>query len=294
MSDSKHQNQIDAFCDALWLEYGLSKNTLDAYRRDLGAAAGWLAERGTHLLDATEDDLRAYIHARHDKTKPSTANRRMSTLRRFYRLALRNKQITLDPTLRLASAKQAQRFPKTLSYSDVEALLSAPDTTNSMGLRDRAMLELMYASGLRVSELIGVKSTDISLSDGVVRVVGKGDKERLVPLGEEAANAIELYLTQARAELCAGQARDALFVTSQSAQSSGAMTRQMFWRLIKRYCHQGRHSQSLAAYLAACVCNSPPQSRCGPAGGPAAAGSRRHLDHTDLYPRGARKTKAVA
>jgi integrase/recombinase XerD len=219
----------------MWLEHGLSKNTLDAYRRDLSAAAVWFAEHGTRLLTASEADLREYIHARHAVTRPSTANRRMSALRRFYRLALRNRQITLDPTLRLASAKQAQRFPKTLSYDDVEALLLAPDTDTSMGLRDRAMLELMYASGLRVSELIGVKSTDISLGDGVVRVVGKGDKERLVPIGEEAAGAIELYLKHARAELCAGQPRDALFVTSQSALASGAMTRQMFWRLIKRY-----------------------------------------------------------
>jgi integrase/recombinase XerD len=227
--------EIDAFCDALWLEHGLSKNTLDAYRRDLSAAAQWLAQRGKRLLEATEDDLRGYIHARHASTRPSTANRRMSALRRFFRLALRNRQIALDPTLRLASAKQSQRFPKTLSYQDVEALLLAPQTDNATGLRDRAMLELMYASGLRVSELIGVKSTDISLSEGVVRVIGKGDKERLVPIGEEAAGAIELYLKKGRAELCAGQPRDALFVTSQSALASGAMTRQMFWRLVKRY-----------------------------------------------------------
>ena len=235
MAESGDSALIDAFCDALWLEHGLSKNTLEAYRRDLTAAAGWLSEHCRGLLLASEEDLRSYIHARHASTKPSTANRRMSALRRFYRLALRNHQIKIDPTTRLASAKQSQRFPKILSYSDVEALLKAPDLETALGVRDCAMLELMYASGLRVSELIGMKSTDISLADGVVRVVGKGDKERLVPMGEEAAAAIERYLKQARAELCAGQPRDALFVTSQSALASGAMTRQMFWRLVRRY-----------------------------------------------------------
>jgi integrase/recombinase XerD len=235
MAESGDAALIDGFCDALWLEHGLSKNTLEAYRRDLISAAIWLSEHGRGLLLATEEDLRRYIHARHASTKPSSANRRMSALRRFYRLALRNQQIKLDPTTRLASAKQSQRFPKTLSYADVEALLAAPDLETALGVRDCAMLELMYASGLRVSELIGMKSTDISLADGVVRVVGKGDKERLVPMGEEAAAAIERYLKHARAELCAGQPRDALFVTSQSALPSGAMTRQMFWRLVRRY-----------------------------------------------------------
>jgi integrase/recombinase XerD len=226
---------IDAFCDALWLEHGLSKNTLEAYRRDLSGAADWLSKHGPGLLRASEDDLRGYIHARHASTRPSTANRRMSALRRFYRLALRNRQIEIDPTRRLASAKQSQRFPKTLSYADVEALLAAPDLDSALGVRDCAMLELMYASGLRVSELIGLRSTDISLADGVVRVIGKGDKERLVPMGEEAAAAIERYLKHARAELCGGKARDALFVTAQSARPSGAMSRQMFWRLVRRY-----------------------------------------------------------
>jgi integrase/recombinase XerD len=235
MAESGDASLIDAFCDALWLEHGLSKNTLEAYRRDLTSAAGWLSEHRAGLLLATEDDLRGYIHARHALSRPSTANRRMSALRRFYRLALRNRQIEIDPTVRLASAKQSQRFPKSLSYADVEALLGAPDLDTALGVRDCAMLELMYASGLRVSELIGLKSTDISLSDGVVRVIGKGDKERLVPMGEEAAAAIERYLKHARAELCGGQARDALFVTSQSALPSGAMSRQMFWRLVRRY-----------------------------------------------------------
>jgi integrase/recombinase XerD len=195
----------------------------------------WLHQNGVTLLQASEEHLRSYIHARHASTKPSTANRRMSALRRFYRLALRNRQIAVDPTRRLASAKQSQRFPKTLSYADVEALLAAPDLDTPLGMRDRAMLELMYASGLRVSELVGLKSTNVSLGDGVVRVIGKGDKERLVPMGEEAQNAIEGYLEHARPVLCAGKPRDALFVTDQSALASGAMSRQMFWRLVKRY-----------------------------------------------------------
>lgn len=235
MAEPADGGAIDVFCDALWLEHGLSKNTLDAYRRDLTAAAVWLHQNGVTLLQASEEHLRSYIHARHASTKPSTANRRMSALRRFYRLALRNRQIAVDPTRRLASAKQSQRFPKTLSYADVEALLAAPDLDTPLGMRDSAMLELMYASGLRVSELVGLKSTNVSLGDGVVRVIGKGDKERLVPMGEEAQNAIEGYLEHARPVLCAGKPRDALFVTDQSALASGAMSRQMFWRLVKRY-----------------------------------------------------------
>ncbi len=226
---------IDAFCDALWLEHGLSQNTLAAYRRDISIYAQWLGEHGSTLLAASESDVQAYLGARHAGSKASSANRRMSALRRFYRLALRNRQIEDDPTRRLRSAKQPQRFPKSLAYAQVEALLKAPDVATALGLRDRAMLEVMYSSGLRVSELISLKTIDVSLSEGVVRVTGKGDKQRLVPLGEEAAAWITRYLEDARAQLVPHAARDALFVTAQSASPAGGMTRQMFWRLVKHY-----------------------------------------------------------
>jgi len=176
---------IDEFCDTLWLEDGLAKNSLDAYRRDMRLFALWLhAERAKNLLAAQAEDLTAYFAARHDDSKATSANRRLAVLKRFYRLALRQNKIGADPCLRMKSAKQAPRFPKTLSEAQVEALLAAPDTSTPLGLRDRTMLELMYASGLRVSELVLLKSLEVSLNDGVLRITGKGDKTRLTPFGE--------------------------------------------------------------------------------------------------------------
>jgi integrase/recombinase XerD len=223
---------IDAFIDALWLEDGLAPNSLAAYRRDLQQFAAWLADRP--LFDATEVDLTAYFAARHGASRSSSANRRLATFRRFYRWALRDGRIGADPTLRLTNAKAAPRFPKALSEAQIEALLRAPDRETARGLRDRAMLELMYATGLRVSELVTLKLIELSLNDGLVRVIGKGGKERLVPMGEEARASIDRYLAQARGELCAGKLSDAVFVTRRGAP----MSRQMFWRLIKRYALQ--------------------------------------------------------
>lgn len=225
---------IDAFCDSLWLEEGLARNTLEAYRRDLAAFADWLDERGRDLLAADENDIGDYFQFRHRGTRATTSNRRLSAFKRFYRLALRNRQVEVDPTRRLRSARQPARFPKTLSEAQVEALLAAPDLETDLGQRDRAMLELMYASGLRVSELVGLKTLDVDLTRGVVRVVGKGNKERLVPMGEEARLAVERYVAGARAALLAGRVIDALFVTGRRDQD-GPMTRQAFWQLIKRY-----------------------------------------------------------
>jgi integrase/recombinase XerD len=248
LPDSGDASLIDAFCDVLWLEHGLSKNTLAAYRRDLTIFAKWLETRGLSLLVAGEPDLQAYLRSRHALSRPSTANRRMSVLRRFYRLALRDRQIDSDPTRRLRSAKQSQRFPKSLAYAEVERLLAAPDTDTPLGLRDRAMLELMYASGLRVSELIALKSIEVGLSEGVVRVIGKGNKERLVPMGEEAGAWIRRYLDEARGVLAQGQPRDALFLTKQSANAGGGMTRQMFWRLVKHYAVVGGITSPLSPH----------------------------------------------
>lgn len=226
------QADIDAFCDALWLEDGLSKNTLDAYKRDLQLFSAWLHEQHRkNLYQAVDTDLSAYFAFRHADTKASTANRRLAVLKRFYQHALRERRVAADPCLKLRSAKQAPHFPKTLSEPHVEALLAAPDVTTLLGLRDRTMLELMYASGLRVSELVLLKTVELGLNEGVLRVTGKGSKTRLVPFGEEARAWIERYLSEARSAILGGKIADALFVTS----LGGPMTRQMFWTLIKKY-----------------------------------------------------------
>jgi integrase/recombinase XerD len=218
---------LDAFCDALWLEDGLSKNTLEAYRRDLGQLAGFLGGRG--LDAATEADLFAFLATRMGRA--SSAARRLSSLKRFYQYCLRERRVATDPTLKLEPPKPARRFPKSLSEADVEALLAAPDAAAPLGLRDRAMLEVLYASGLRVSELVGLKTFATNLDAGVVRVLGKGAKERLVPLGEEAIDWVRRYLAEARPGLLGRRETDALFVTARGA----AMTRQAFWHNVKRY-----------------------------------------------------------
>ena len=223
---------IDACIDALWLEDGLAPLTLAAYRRDLEALSAWLAaERGVAIDAATEADLLGYIAARHAGSRASSANRRLTVFKRYYRWALRERRIERDPTLRLAAARQPQRLPNTLTEAQVEALLAAPATDGPLGLRDRAMLELMYASGLRVSELVGLASVRLALADGVVRVVGKGSKERLVPFGAPAREWLERYLATARPEILGPRSSAALFVTGRG----GAMTRQMFWNLVRRY-----------------------------------------------------------
>ncbi|TFV90891.1 site-specific tyrosine recombinase XerD [Oxalobacteraceae bacterium OM1] len=232
VADAPGQAEIDEFCDTLWLEDGLAKNTLAAYRRDMALFAAWLQEeRGKALYAAQPDDLNAYFAARHAETKATSANRRLAVLRRFYQLALRQNRIPSDPCLRLKSAKQPPRYPKTLTEAQVEALLGAPDVNTPLGLRDRTMLELMYASGLRVSELVELQSVELGMNEGVLRVTGKGSKTRLVPFGEVARGWIERYLRESRPAILGGQAADALFVTARG----GPMTRQMFWTLIKKY-----------------------------------------------------------
>jgi integrase/recombinase XerD len=223
--------EIDTFIDALWLEEGLSRNTLAAYRRDLALYQQWLAQRGGKLHATTEADLHGYFAARHSVTKATSANRRLTVFKRYFRWALRERLIDADPTLRLQSAKQPLRVPKTLTEAQVEALLEAPDTGTPLGLRDRTMLEVLYASGLRVSELVGLKTFNVGMNEGVVRVLGKGSKERLVPFGQVARDWIERYLAEARAVILAGQQTDDFFVT---ARGSG-MTRAMFWVLIKKH-----------------------------------------------------------
>lgn len=230
--------QVAAFIDALWLEEGLSANTLAAYRRDLEGLALWLASRQTDLLRVVESDLQAYFAARHAQTRATTANRRLTVFKRFFRWALRERLIAGDPTLRLMPARQPLRVPQSLTEGQVEALLAAPRVDTPLGLRDRAMLELLYASGLRVSELVGLKTLHIGLNEQVVRVLGKGNKERLVPFGEVANEWLTRYLHEARPALLGGHQTEALFVTARGRHAGEAMTRMMFWTLIKRYARQ--------------------------------------------------------
>ena len=233
------QEVIDRFADALWLEDGLSANTLAAYRRDLGLFSDWLnGAQALPLLQTQEHHLQAYFAERHVHSKATSANRRLTVFRRFFHWALREGLVPADPTLKLLAAKQALRVPKTLSEAQVEALLAAPDAADPLGLRDRAMLELMYASGLRVSELVQLKTLHVSPSESVLRVLGKGSKERLVPYGQIAGEWLSRYLKEARSALLQGRQSDALFVTSAGPKAGSGMSRVMFWNLVKRYAVQ--------------------------------------------------------
>ena len=224
---------LDEFCDALWLEDGLSRNTLESYRRDLRLFAVWLAsERDKTLPNAERVDLLGYLAYKFQRrAKPRSAARLLSSLKRLYQFLLREGRITADPTLRVEAPKLPRSLPKSLTEEDVERLLAAPDVETQLGLRDKAMLEALYASGLRVSELVSVRVGQVSQDMGVVRIVGKGSKERLVPLGEEALAWIRRYVAQARPAILDGKRTDALFVTARGE----SMTRQAFWHLIRRH-----------------------------------------------------------
>ena len=235
------QHSIDAFIDALWLEDGLSKNTLAAYRRDLTLYGVWLSSQGLAQgeIDRTcEADLNAYFAFKHEASKATSANRRLTVLKRYFRWALRERRLTQDPTLKLQSARQALRVPKTMSEAQVDDLLRAPDES-PLGLRDSAMLELLYASGLRVSELVTLKTYHLGMNEGVLRIMGKGNKERLVPFGQVARESINTYLTEGRPAILGGQQTEDLFVTARGS----AMSRVMFWMLVKKYARvAGIHS----------------------------------------------------
>ena len=231
-----NQAAIDRFVDAVWLEDGLSANTLAAYRRDLAALAQWLQHNAAIALDAVQEShLQAYFAARHSLSKATSANRRLTVFKRYYRWALRERIVQVDPTLRMLAAKQALRVPKTLSEDQVDALLSAPDINTELGLRDKAMLELLYASGLRVSELVKLKTLHVSLNEGVLRIMGKGSKERLVPFGDMARDSLLSYMQNARSTLLGAKQTDDLFVTASGPKAGTAMSRIMFWSLIKKY-----------------------------------------------------------
>jgi integrase/recombinase XerD len=222
---------IDAFCDQVWLQDGLAPSSLSSYRRDLTAWAGWLERRGRSLLAAQRSDIEAFLADQfRAKAKATSIARRLSSLRRFYALQLLQGALRADPTLRVRAPKLPRRLPKNLSEAQVEALLAAPDPETTLGLRDRAMLETLYATGLRVSELVGLTLAQLSLDMGVVRVLGKGSKERLVPLGEESIVWLKRYLATGRPALVGEGKSAAVFVTARR----GPLTRQAFWALLKR------------------------------------------------------------
>lgn len=224
--------EIERFTDALWMEHGLSKNTLAAYRNDLAGLAIWLAARGRELRSARRQDLLAYLSERvTDGARPRTTARLVSSMRRYYRFLIREGSLQEDPSVRIETPRIGRPLPDTLSESEVEALLDAPETADPLGLRDRAMLELLYACGLRVSELVGLTSDQVNLTQGVVRLMGKGNKERLVPLGEEAVDWLQRYIDEGRLELAADSSARQLFITRRGT----GMTRQAFWYRIRHY-----------------------------------------------------------
>ncbi len=231
-TENKCAEDVDRFLDAIWAERGLSENTLEGYRRDLNKLSAWLKGRGKTLLTAGRDDLLALLAAEVTAGRsPRSLSRYLSGYRQFYRWLIRERLISVDPTALIESPKLGRGLPKALGESQVEALLQAPDTGRPLGLRDRAMLELMYATGLRVSELTGLQLTSLNTSQGVIRVVGKGRKERLVPLGEEALDWLDRYLSSSRPLLLKGGQSPFVFVTARKT----ALTRQAFWYMVRRH-----------------------------------------------------------
>jgi len=224
---------LDAFFDALWLEDGLSKNSLQSYSSDLSQYCRWLAAQNppVEIDNSTEQHLQGYMAERYSATKPASARRWQAVIRRYFRWALRERRISLDPSVRMELPRLPLRSPSTLTPAQIEALLNAPDTSNALGIRNRAMLELMYASGLRVSELVSLKIHHVDFREFVLKIMGKGSVERLAPFGEEAKIWLEAYLAQGRANILSGRQSEYLFVTAQG----NCMTRVMFWYMVKNY-----------------------------------------------------------
>ncbi len=237
---------IDEFIDHLWLEDGLSKNTLNSYRFDLELFTGWLDKSlKKNILDTSQVDIQQYLSFKFPTSKSRSISRLLATLRRLFRYLLRQKKIKIDPTLEIQSPKIPKSLPKSLSEEDVELLLAAPDVETNTGLRDKAMLELLYACGLRVSELVNILLTELSMTEGVIRVTGKGNKTRLVPMGEEAVDWIKKYIDESRNNILKQRASKYLFITIRG----GAMTRQAFWYLIKRYAIIANIKKSMSPHI---------------------------------------------
>lgn len=237
--------EIEGFLDAMWMERGLSENTLTAYRYDLGGLAAWLQSRKRSLPGARREDLLEYLSVRvAEGAKPRTTARLLSSMRRFYRHQVREGRLQVDPSARIDAPRIGRPLPDSLSESEVEALLSAPDVKDVLGLRDRAMLELLYACGLRVSELVNVTTDQVNLTQGVVRLVGKGNKERLVPLGEEAVEWLQRYIEESRPELAGQASARQLFITRRRS----GMTRQAFWHRLRHHAVKSGINKSLSPH----------------------------------------------
>jgi len=244
-ADDASRRSIEHFLDVQWMERGLSENTLAAYRNDLNGLATWLARRGCGLVAARREDLLEYLSERvNNGARPRTTARLLSSLRRFYRYLVREGRISADPTARIDTPRIGRPLPDSLSEEEVETLLGAPDVGEALGLRDRAMLELLYACGLRVSELVNLAMEQLDLTQGVVRLMGKGSKERLVPLGEEASDWLQRYITGARPELAAGASARPLFITRRGQ----AMTRQAFWYRLRHYAVKSGINKNLSPH----------------------------------------------
>lgn len=229
---SNAASELDAFCDSLWLEEGLARATLECYRRDLKQLAVWLSPQDKSLLTADHADLLGFLAFKIRKhNSPRTTSRQLSSIKRWFQYAVRHGKIPVDPSLQIDSPKQPRTLPKSISESAVEALLNAPLVDQALGLRDRAMLEVLYATGLRVSELVSLKNASLNLNMGIVKVVGKGNKERIVPLGEEAVSWLSRYLLAARPQILGNKNSEFLFISNRRS----AMTRQAFWHIVKRY-----------------------------------------------------------
>ena len=233
---------VDRFIDSLWLEDGLSKNTLESYRYDLKNFSIWYKK---DLIEVTQSNIQEYLAFKFPSSKSRSISRLLATLRRFYRYLLREKIIKEDPTLMIEMPKQSKTLPKSLNEEEVENLLNAPNIYQDQGLRDRAMLELLYACGLRVTELVSILLTELSMNDGVIRITGKGNKTRLVPLGEEAMSWINKYLTHARDQILKEKNSKFLFVTNRGE----AMTRQTFWHIIKKYAFAAGIQKSISPHV---------------------------------------------
>ena len=244
--DKKKNALIDGFIDHLWLEDGLSKNTLNSYRFDLYNFIDWLNQNKTLDLESvTRSDIQQYLSFKFPFSKARSISRLLSTLRRFYRFLYREKKITSDPTLQIQKPKIPKSLPKSLSEDEVQSLLDAPDVNIDIGLRDKAMIELLYACGLRVTELVNIQLTELNLVDGIIRVTGKGDKTRLVPMGEEAMDHIQRYLSLARENILKNKKSKYLFVTHHGQ----SMTRQTFWHSLKKYSIIANIKQSISPHV---------------------------------------------
>ncbi|MBL6685284.1 MAG: site-specific tyrosine recombinase XerD [Methylophilaceae bacterium] len=236
---------IDEFIDHLWLEDGLSQNTLNSYRFDLKIFYSWLLKNKVDLLNVSQADIEQYLAYKFPSSKSRSISRLLATLRRFYRFLLRDNKVKTDPTLNIQTPKVPKSLPKSLSEEEVEALIAAPDIDHPVGVRDRAMLEILYACGLRVTELVGLLVTEIILQDGVIRVTGKGQKTRLVPMGEESVDWVKKYLHESRPKILADRTSKFLFVSNRSE----CMTRQTFWHLIKRYSIQAGINKTISPHV---------------------------------------------